>query len=91
MKTSPGKLNGLSPASYRISILGFLNEDTVDRLGGLTIDSQEEDLESGKSITTLKGELKDQAALLGALTTLYNLRLPLLSIEFMGASGITED
>lgn len=91
MKTSPGKLGVLSPASYRISILGFLNEDTVDRLGGLTIDSQEEDLESGKSITTLKGELKDQAALLGALTTLYNLRLPLLSIEFMGVSGIIED
>ena len=91
MKTPPGKLSALSPASYKISILGVLNEDTVDRLGGLTIENQEEDPDSGKSITTMKGELKDQAALLGALTTLYNMRLPLLSIEFMGVSGITED
>ena len=91
MKTSPGKLGMLSPASYKISIIGVLNEDTIDRLGGLTTENQEEDLESGKSITTLKGELKDQAALLGALNTLYNMRLPLLSIEFMGVSGIIED
>ena len=91
MKTSPGKLCMVSPANYKISILGFLNQDTVDRLGGLTIENQAEDLESGKSITTLKGELKDQAALLGALNTLYNMRLPLLSIEFLGVSGKTED
>ncbi len=91
MKTSPGKLSVVCSASYKISVLGFLNQDTVDRLGGLTIEKQEEDLESGKSITTLKGELKDQAALLGALNTLYNMRLPLLSIEFMGVSGKIED
>jgi hypothetical protein len=32
-------------------------------------------------VTTLMGELSDQAALAGVLNTLYELHLPLLSVE----------
>jgi hypothetical protein len=34
-------------------------------------------------VTTLCGPLRDQAALLGVLNTLYDLHLPLLSVECM--------
>ena len=86
MKTSPGKLNLLTPARYRISILGFLDDNMTERLCGLTIEHQEHDPGSGKSIVSLTGILADQAALLGALNILYNMRMLLLSVEYLGES-----
>lgn len=86
MKLHPQNLSVFSPARYRISVLGFLNEDMTDRLGGLTIEHQEPDLGSGKSKITLSGSLADQAALFGALNVLYNMRMPLLSVEYLGGS-----
>jgi len=81
MKTTPGNLSVVSPAEYRISVVGFLDEDMSDRLGGLTIESEEPDQRRGKSKTTLTGRLADQAALFGVLNALYNMRLPLLTVE----------
>jgi len=34
-------------------------------------------------VTTLDGEVLDQAALAGVLSALYNLHLPLLSVEYI--------
>ena len=84
MTTTPGKLTVLTPARYRISVLGFPDEKMIDRLGGLVIESQELDPNTGKSITSLSGRLSDQAALFGALNVLYNMRLPLLKVEYLG-------
>jgi hypothetical protein len=92
MKISPGKLCVLSPARYRISVLGFLDENMTDRLCGLTIEHQEQDPGYGKSIISFTGSLTDQAALLGVLNALYNMRMPLLSVEYLGESeskGVT--
>ncbi|KPK01706.1 MAG: hypothetical protein AMJ56_21840 [Anaerolineae bacterium SG8_19] len=86
MKISPGKLSVFSPARYRISVLGFLDENMTERLCGLTIEHQEHDPGSSKSIVSLNGSLADQAALLGALNILYNMRMPLLSVEYLGES-----
>lgn len=41
-------------------------------------------LEDGMEVTALTGKLQDQTALAGILNTLYNLRLPLLSVEYLG-------
>lgn len=86
MSTSPGRLNLLTPARYRISVLGVLDENMTDHLCGLTIEYQKQDPGSGKSIVCLTGSLADQAALLGALNILYNMRMPLLSVEYLGVS-----
>jgi len=59
---------------YRIKVQGVLPDGWIDRLGNLqitAIDSQG---------VTLEGRLPDQAALAGALDTLYNLRLPILEV-----------
>lgn len=67
------------PATYRIRVVGNLESSWSDRLGGLTITSS--DKEGKKIITTLSGSIIDQAALFGVLKVLYDMRLPLLSVE----------
>jgi hypothetical protein len=67
------------PAPYCIRVGGYLDERWSERLGGLKINSTSR--EGRKAITTLSGPLLDQAALFGVLKALYDLRLPLLSVE----------
>jgi len=83
MKTSTGNLSVISPAKYRISVVGLLEESYSDRLGGLTILGIEADQDASVGITTLTGQLADQAALFGVLNALYNMRMPLLKVEFI--------
>ena len=69
-----------SPGVFcRIRIEGALDPSWSDRLGGLSITS------SGrfdtKTTTVLEGDLRDQAALLGVLNALYEMHLPLESLE----------
>jgi hypothetical protein len=68
-----------TPATYQIRVRGYLDGSWSDRLGGLAIIPTSE--EDGTTVTTLHGQLRDQAALAGVLSALYNLQLPLLSVE----------
>jgi hypothetical protein len=68
---------------YAVHIDGRLEENWADRLGGLSITASEEEDQSGRVVTVLKGSLPDQAALLGVLTTLYNMRYPLLLVRYL--------
>jgi len=75
------------PAVYSIRVVGVLNKSWSDRLSGLAILTYNTILTDDMEVTTLTGKLQDQAALVGVLNTLYNLRLPLLSVEYMGIPG----
>jgi hypothetical protein len=66
------------PATYQISVQGMIDPDWSDRLSGMTMSLIRED--ACPPVTTLKGELSDQAALAGVLNTLYELHLPILSV-----------
>ncbi len=66
-------------ASYCIRVIGNLDESWSNRLGGMTITSSSQ--EGKQSITTLSGSIIDQAALFGVLKALYDMRMPLLSVE----------
>ena len=68
-----------TPATYRVLVQGFLDESYSDRLGGLAISTRVGENEA--PVTILEGRLLDQAALAGVLTYLYNLHLPILSVE----------
>lgn len=68
-----------SPAIYRIRVQGNLGVDWGERLGGLSVQGLVD--KDGQTITILEGELSDQAALAGVLATLYDLHLPLLSLQ----------
>ena len=77
------------PASYRIRVVGILDEHWSFRLGGMTIASS--DQVGKKGITVLSGELIDQAALFGVLKALYDLRMPLVSVEYLDPKLTTGD
>ena len=72
-----------SPAAYQISVQGRIDTNWSDRLGGMSIFQTTEG--AAPSITTLEGELKDQAALAGVLNTLYELHLPIISVTCLSS------
>lgn len=68
-----------SPAAYVIRVQGYLDKRWSDYMGGATIQVQKQPPDA--PVTVLTGEFQDQAALAGVLNTLYDLGLPLLSVE----------
>jgi len=71
------------PAKYRIQIQGSLGPHWSELMGGLEISvTKSQDL----PVTTLTGEVRDQAALMGVLNGLYALGYALLSVEYQSLS-----
>jgi hypothetical protein len=66
------------PVCCVIRVQGALDPWWSDRLGGLRIAPSEE---GGAPVSELRGELLDQAALIGVLTALYELGLPLIALS----------
>jgi hypothetical protein len=69
-------------AVYQIRVQGVLDKSWSDRMKG--VDIQVQDLPDEAPVTLLTGQFVDQAALAGVLDTLYDLGLPLLSVEVLG-------
>lgn len=70
--------NFQTPATYRIRVKGTIDPAWLEILGGMCIET----VSKGKDVvTTLAGRVVDQAALAGVLKTLYDQRVPLLSVE----------
>ncbi len=67
------------PANYQISVQGWIDPIMSDLLGGMTISP--DTVEADHLVTTLYGELGDQAALAGVINTLYELHLTLLMVK----------
>jgi len=63
---------------YEIKIPGLLDQNWVDWVDNLKIDTETDN--EGLSVTTLTGAF-DQAALIGLLRRLYSLGLPLISVN----------
>ena len=66
--------------NYRIEVQGKLQPNRTDCFGAMQILSPE----AGSTITVLQGHVIDQAELAGILNTLYELHLPLLSVQYLG-------
>lgn len=77
----PTRIFGACPAVYAMSVAGRLEGSWSPRLGGLDIMSRDR---NGHTISTLVGNLTDQSALLGVLSALCSLGLPLQSVELIG-------
>ena len=78
------RLHPDQPAYYRIQIQGRLGQHWSESMSGLTITvSGERD----QSVTTLSGEVLDQAALMGVLNGLYGMGYTLLSVEYQSISN----
>jgi len=68
-----------TPATYRIEVEGHIDESWSERLGGLCIKTRTR--KDQTTVTTLTGRMRDQAELTGVLNNLYELHLPILSVE----------
>ena len=65
---------------YRIRVRGRLDHSWSERLAGMTVTTT-----GGRDTaetTLLEGQLLDQADLAGVLNALYDLQLPLISVEY---------
>lgn len=71
-----------SEATYRIRVQGCLEEAWSDRLAGMDITINIQLLFRAPE-TTITGVVKDQSELIGVLNGLYELRMPLLSLELI--------
>ena len=67
------------PATYQINVQGRIDPTMSDLLGGMTISP--DTVKADYPVTSLYGELEDQAALVGVLNTLYDLNLPVLLVK----------
>jgi hypothetical protein len=70
---------------YEIRVAGHLEEKWSDQLGGLQITAMAGP--SGQQETIIVGRIIDQAALTGVLHTLYELRLPVVSVQCVDGIG----
>ena len=68
-----------TPATYRIRVQGPIDSAWSDLLGGMRISTVS--TTGNETVTNLVGNLIDQAALSGVIKALYDLRIPLLSVE----------
>jgi hypothetical protein len=66
-----------TPAIYRIQVGGQLDADWSDRMQGMNITRMDNDSNG----TVLVGRLKDQSALSSVMNTLYELHLPVISVD----------
>ena len=80
------------PATYRITVQGWVDKDWQDWFGGMQVTPLElaEDAQPDSTcppnpfeVTILTGQVEDQAALLGTLQRLYAFGLPILSLELV--------
>ena len=73
------------PAIYRIRVRGRLDTKLSDRLEGMHIENLAQN--SGNVESVMEGRLLDQAALYGILNKLYDLHLPVMSVDCLGTSN----
>jgi hypothetical protein len=67
------------PGTYQIVVQGRIDPNWSDRLEGMmTYQATAEEI---PPVTTLEGELSDQAALAGVLNTLYELHLTVILVK----------
>lgn len=67
---------------YRIEIQGRLDSSWITDMCDITV--RHEGDEGQPDVTTLTGELEDQAVLMGILNLVYDLGYPLLSLTCLG-------
>ena len=71
------------PGCYRIRVQGQLSTSWSSRLITMVIKVRQP--ANQLPVTTLTGEMRDQAALMGVLSALYDMGCPLLKVERLGA------
>ena len=80
-QSSEKRLKMEDSATYIIYVQGCLEEVWSDRLANMTITMDLSDQQA--PVSTLKGRIRDQAELVGVVNGLYQMRVPILSMEMV--------
>lgn len=92
MKSPNPHLSIDQPATYRITVQGWVDKAWEEWFGGMQVTHLElaKDAQPDSTcppnpveVTILNGQVEDQAALLGTLQRLYAFGLPILSLELV--------
>jgi len=83
MKKIDTSISLMERAMYRINVIGKLDKNWSDYCGGMTIENKCD--ANYRARTILTGQLADQSALIGVLTSLYNIGCPIISVELIEA------
>jgi hypothetical protein len=70
-----------TPATYVIVVKGFLDESWSERFGGMRITNEVSG--SVSPVAELAGEVRDQTELIGMINSLYEMHMPLMSLNFI--------
>ena len=73
-----------SGAFYSIQLQGVLDQNWANQFGSLKVLTFESNDSHRPPVTTVIGEVVDQAALAGFLNLVYDLGIPLLSVTYLG-------
>jgi hypothetical protein len=73
-----------SGAVYSIQLQGFLDQNWANQFGSLKVLTFQSNDPQRPPVTTVIGEVVDQAALAGFLNFVYDLGIPLLSVTYLG-------
>lgn len=71
---------------YRVEVRGWLEPDWSEWFEGMMVQTGHDD--GGGLITVISGPVRDQAALQGVLTKVWNLNLPVLAVTCLAGYGI---
>lgn len=77
-------LSFTSGAYYSIQLQGILGQNWADQFGNLKVLTFHSNDTHRPPVTTVVGEVVDQAALAGFLNLVYDLGMPLLSVTYLG-------
>ncbi|MFN8499058.1 MAG: hypothetical protein U0641_14505 [Anaerolineae bacterium] len=75
-----------TPLVYHICVAGTPDPDFSDYVRGMTFSTEVDERE--RPVTTLDGQCPDHAALVGILSTLGNLHLPIIWMECWSVSSV---
>jgi len=81
MKKTDTSISLIERAIYRINVVGKLDKNWSDYCGGMTIENKYDSNHHARTILT--GQLADQSALIGVLTSLYDIGCPIISVELI--------
>ena len=80
-KAGIGEFGFSKPAVYRIKVLGELTEDSSLRLRGMKVVVTQ--AKGAKPVSEIIGGITDQSALQGIFSFLYDMHLPVLSVDII--------
>lgn len=71
------------PANYCIKVKGIIAQEWFSYHDNMVVEEVADGEKQKRPLTTLTGQVTDQAALMSILNHLYDLQLPIISVEYL--------